>query len=112
MASTFEDLFDMGFDVLASVQSIACTFYTAVNPTSGTSVQAIFNEQVGAIDGYRRAVFTADRDAAAFSSAEPLRGDFFVIDSDASGARWVVVDVRDDESGGYELRCDGTLERQ
>jgi len=111
MASTFEGMFDMGFDVLADIEAVACTFHLAATPGVGVAVQAIFNEQVGAIDGFRRAIFTADRDAAAFV-AEPRRGDFLVITSDDDAARWVIVDIRNDESGGYELRADGTLERQ
>ena len=106
----FDDLFDNAYDVLNSVEGEDASFYYATAPSTAYSVTPIFNEQVGAIDGYRRAVFTVDADGAPFATTSPQRGDFFVLDGETD--RWVVVDVRDDKAGAIELRCDGTLERQ
>ena len=103
MASTFEDMFDMAFDVLADVEGITATF-THVASGVSYSVAVIFNEFVGAIDDFGRAIFTAED---SFSSA-PVRGDHFVLAGETK--RWYLTDVRDDKSGGYELRCDITLE--
>ena len=108
--SDFEDIFNLAYDVVDSVEAEAATFYYATDPSTGTAVTAVFNEQVGAIDGYRRAVFTVDADASPFSTTEPQRGDFFVLSGQTD--RWVVVDVRNDQAGAIELRCDGTLARQ
>ncbi len=108
--SDFEDIFDLAYDVVDSVEAEAANFYYATDPTSATAVTAVFNEQVGAIDGFRRAVFTVDADSAPFSTTEPKRGDFFILSGDTD--RWYVVDVRNDQAGAIELRCDGTLARQ
>ena len=107
MASDFEELFDMAFDSLADVLGVdPRATYTVLTTGVSSLVTIIFNEQVGAVDSFRRAVFTADRDDFA---TPPDRGDYFVLSGETD--RWVVIDVRDDKSGGYELRCDGTLER-
>lgn len=108
--SDFEDNFDGAYDVIDAFLGEAATFYYAAAPSTGYSVTPTFNEQVGAIDGFRRAVFTVDADAEPFATTAPLRGDFFVLSGETD--RWVVVDVRDDKAGAIELRCDGTLVRQ
>lgn len=106
MPSAFEEAFDMAFDALADIEAVTADFYTAVASSTSTSVQVIFNEQAGFVDGFRRAIFTVDRDVI----ANPLRGDFFILDGETD--RWTIVDVRNDQAGAFELRCDGTLERQ
>lgn len=104
MASDFEELFDIAWESLAGVLASTAT-YTVASSGADSEISVIFNEFVGAVDEFGRAIFTADRDD--FSDA-PVRGDYFVLAGETN--RWVVVDVRDDKSGGYELRCDVTLE--
>lgn len=88
-------------------RSMATTaMFTYARTGVTVSVPVIFNEFVGAIDDRRRAIFTV---AAADFSIPPDRGDFFVLEGETS--RWTVLDVRDDQAGGIELRCDGTLRR-
>lgn len=104
MASDFEELFGIAWESLAGVLAETATF-TAASTGTETEISVIFNEFVGAVDEFGRAVFTADRDD--FASA-PKRGDYFVLAGETT--RWWIVDVRDDKSGGYELRADVTLE--
>jgi hypothetical protein len=106
--STFEHLFDRAIDRLLSVEGEPVSLYRAVGGSSQTpeSVVAIFNEQAGAVDENRRAIFTLK----ASDLGTPLeRGDWFVLTGETDP--WYVVDVRDDESGGIEVRCDGKLVR-
>jgi hypothetical protein len=76
--------------------------YTQVNGTSLGLITIVFNEFVGAIDMKTRALFTA----AAADLPSPRRGDSFVL----SGEAWLIIDIRADEAGTYELRCDRPLE--
>ena len=97
--SMFGDLFDAApmrklLDVHGDTVS-----YKAVDGTV-TSVTAIYNELVGALDDFGNAIFTLATDATLGITA-PERGDEITF----AGEQWTVVDVRDDEAGMAELRC-------
>lgn len=104
MPSQFET--DMGYGLDALLRPMALS--VAVHYVDGTSetVSAIYNEQVGFIDDNGRAVFTLKRDDLAQALK---RVDYFLIDGES--VRWNVTDVRDDKSGGLEVRCDQKLDR-
>ena len=106
MANVFERNMSDALDSLNRVMGESTTFTYAAEETT-QSITVVFNEFVGFVDNYRRAIFTARTDA--FSTREPVRGDHFVLAGET--ARWKIVDVRNDQSGGVELRCDGHLER-
>lgn len=103
--SIFETLTGRAMGALQRAMAASATFTVARTGATST-VLVIFNEFVGAIDDRRRAIFTV---ASADFTTPPDRGDHFVLDGDT--ARWTVIDVRDDQAGGVELRCDGTLRR-
>lgn len=65
-------------------------------------VTMVFNEFVGAIDERARAIFLCP--SADYPGGNPRRGDAITI----NGRTWYTVDVRKDETGNYELRCDNT----
>lgn len=78
---------------------------TTVYPVDGTAsftAYMVFNEFVGAIDDRARAVFQVDSD----DYDNPRRGDRLVLNARS----WYVIDVRKDETGTYELRCDAAQE--
>lgn len=80
--------------------------YESVDEVNTFNITLVFNEFVGAIDRRARAIFTgasADFDA---QSVTPRRQDKFTL----AGDTWSVIDVRYDNAGTYELRCDRTLE--
>jgi len=106
VASVFETSFARAMDTLKRVLGEAATIYRA-DGSASQAITAAFNEQVGAVDARRRAVFTFKK--ADVTGAEIQRGDWFVLEGQTD--RWYVIDVRDDQSGGIEVRCDGTLER-
>jgi hypothetical protein len=105
MPSIFETISQRAMGAIQRPLGESATFTHVATGTSLT-VTVVFNEFVGAIDDRRRAIFTV---ATADFATSPDRGDYFVL----SGAtdRWTVLDVRDDQAGGMELRCDGTLGR-
>lgn len=76
--------------------------YTAVDGTS-TTISAIFNEQVGAIDPLGRAVFHISTLA---SNGIDLPEEGATIQISGESAIWIVVDVRDSKDDSAELRCD------
>ena len=65
-----------------------------------TSLTAIYNELVGAMDDFGNAIFTLSTDPT-IGVASPSRGDEITF----AGDKWTVVDVRDDNAGMAELRC-------
>lgn len=73
---------------------------------STASLKVSFIEQVGFVDDRLRAVFTYDANDL---TTALQRGDYFVLDGQTQ--RWFAVDIRDDESGGIEVRCDAYMER-
>lgn len=103
--SIFETLTNRAMGALQRSMAVRAEFTVAKTGATST-VWVIFNEFVGAIDDRRRAIFTV---AAADFATPPDRGDYFVLEGETS--RWTVMDVRDDQAGGIELRCDGTLRR-
>lgn len=105
MASIFETLTNRALGALQRSMGTPATFTYAADGSTAT-ITVIFNEFVGAIDDRRRGIFTV---AAADFTTPPDRGDHFVLEGDTD--RWTVLDVRDDQAGGIELRCDGTLAR-
>lgn len=68
------------------------------------AVRMVFNEFVGAIDERGRAIFLCP--TADYPGGNPRRGDAITI----NGRTFFTVDVRKDETGNYELRCDVTQE--
>lgn len=105
MASVFESAFGNAMGALGRALGETATL-THVDDQSTETVTVIFNEFVGAIDDRRRAIFTL---AGGDVATTIQRGDYFVLSGETT--RWTVTDVRDDKSGGLEIRCDGTLER-
>ena len=65
-----------------------------------SSIAAIYNEFVGALDEYGNSIFTISTDAS-IGIASPERGDEITF----AGEEWTVLDVHDDEAGMAELRC-------
>lgn len=102
MSSRFGDRFARAFasQMLPALGEQSVTYTTVAGVTS--TIQAVFNEFVGAIDNKARAIFTVSEDDV----AAPARGDSFTLD----GTRWDVVDVRNAKAGEFEIRCDSTLE--
>lgn len=74
--------------------------------TTATSVPATFNEFVGAIDDVARAIITISTVVLTANGITSRRGDRWTL----SGRTWKVIDIRDDEVGEQELRCDTTQE--
>lgn len=79
-----------------------CTVYLVTAPTVPYTVTMVFNEFVGAIDEKGRGIFLVDADEYPSYPTAPRRGDKVVLNSRS----WYVVDVRQDETHTYELRCD------
>ena len=75
--------------------------YRVVNSSTTRTINAVFNEFVGAIDEIARAIFTIHSDAVR-GVVEPRRGDRLTL----NGVEWKVVDIRSDNAGTHELRCD------
>ena len=100
--SSFGDRFkDSAVPLLKQYLGDTCTYYYLDGTT--ISIVAIFNEFVGAIDNLSRALFTI----AFADNPAPRREERFLL----NGEEWSVVDVRNDEAGTFELRCDRTLEQ-
>lgn len=106
MATPFENMMAHGLRVMRERLAESATLYKADGSASQT-VQVIFNEQVGFVDNRRRAVWTMK--GSDLTTGDINRGDYFVLDGETD--QWTVVDVRDDKSGGIEVRADGALER-
>lgn len=70
----------------------------------GRQVSMVFNEFVGAIDERGRAIFLCP--TTTYPGGNPRRGDAITINS----RTFYAVDIRKDETGNYELRCDVTQE--
>ena len=97
--SMFGDMFSAApVDKLLDVHADTVS-YKAVDGTV-TSIKAIYNEFVGALDEFGNCIFTISTDPAQ-GIADPERGDEITF----AGEEWTVVDVRDDEAGMSELRC-------
>ena len=93
-------------DALKGALGEAATLYHADGEAS-QAITVIFNEFVGFVDNRRRAVFTL---YGADVTGDPVdRTDYFILSGETD--RWTIVDVRDDKSGGIEVRADGTLTR-
>ena len=92
----FKDDFENAFEPMLDYMGDTVV-YTPVGGTAVT-IQAIFNEQVGAIDDRQRAIITVDASVV----TNPRRGDRFTL----SSRTWKTVDVREDEAGTVEMRCD------
>jgi hypothetical protein len=106
VASVFENLMVHALSALTRALGEDATLHRADGAAS-QAITVIFNEFVGFVDDRRRAVFTI---YGADNTGDPLdRGDYFVLDGETD--RWTIVDVRDDKSGGIEVRADGALER-
>lgn len=93
-------------DVLKEVEGEAATLFRA-DGSASQAVTAIFNEFVGFVDDRRRSVWTLKGSDLTGSALD--RGDYFVLSGQTD--RWTIVDVRDDQAGGVEVRADGALER-
>jgi hypothetical protein len=76
--------------------------YRPVDSATSRTISAVFNEFVGAIDEISRAIFTIHADNDTRGVTNPRRGDRITLD----GREWKVVDIRSDEAGTHELRCD------
>ncbi len=72
---------------------------------SGTAINAIFNELVGALDDFANAVFTmtntGDNEVLEISRAATIT----TTSLEGEETLWRVVDVRDDLAGGIEVRA-------
>ena len=97
--SKFGDLFGDGPMLgLLDIHGDTISYKTVAGVTS--SLTAIYNELVGALDDFANAIFTISTDAS-IGVAAPERGDEITF----AGEQWTVVDVRDDEASMAELRC-------
>lgn len=105
MATDFEGAMGHALSALKARLMDTATLTYAADSTTAT-VSVAFVEQVGFVDDFLRAVFTF---AAADITTDIARGDHFVLSGQTQ--RWYVVDVRDDKSGGIEVRADANIER-
>lgn len=105
MPSVFETISRYAMGALQRPLGETATYTYAASQVTQTVV-VIFNEFVGAVDDRSRAIFTV---SAADFAPPPDRGDYFVLTGETS--RWTVIDVRNDQAGGIELRCDSSLVR-
>ena len=105
--STFGDRFEeSAVPRLKAYLGDLADYYPVVTGISQV-LTVVFNEFVGAIDEKSRAIFTI----ASADVSSPRRGDRFVITGGQFATeQWTVIDIRGDESGTYELRCDRSLE--
>lgn len=97
MAATLKLQFDEDMDnVFLNSAEFADTLTITDNDGADVVSIAVFEFQVGAVDEKERAVFRFKDDDVL------LRGYFIEYQSQ----RWTVVDVRPDELGMLEVRCD------
>lgn len=78
------------------------TYIPVGSAGAGTTVRGVFNEFVGAIDDVSRAILTVSSDEV----TSPARGDKFRV----AGYLWRVIDIRSDNAGTHELRCDRSVQ--
>ena len=94
--SKFGDKFsEAGIDRLIDELGDTVT-YKVASSGSTSSISAIFNEFVGALDEFGNAIFTIKSSDV----ASPKRGDLITLGTNV----WTVLDVRSDNAGGHELR--------
>ena len=94
--SIFESLFGgLAFPKLLEQTGDTITYSTVAGVS--TSIQAIFNEQVGALDDKANAIFSI---AGSDLASAPGKGDRIT----RNGTRWTVLEARDSEDGSIEIR--------
>ena len=94
--SRFGDRFEeVGITELVNELGDSVT-YTVAATGSTSTIDAIFNEFVGALDEFGNAIFTIQSSDV----SSPQRGDTITLASNV----WTVLDVRSDNAGGHELR--------
>ena len=107
MAAGFERVFSFALanSILKRLgETVTLTFPDGTTQT----LTSTFNEQVGFVDGLRRAVFTFT--AGVLTVEEADRAQYLTLSGETD--QWWIVDVRNDKSGGIEVRADGRLTRQ
>lgn len=102
----FANLMDRGFNAMERSLAVNVTLVRAEDASTETFL-CVFNEYVGAVDDDRRGLFTFR--SSNLTGALPERTDYLTVEGDTD--RWYVRDVRDDKSGGIEIRADGKLSR-
>lgn len=110
--SNFSDDMTDAFDAMSDVlgDQVTLVRYLDDGTTATIQTSSVYVEQAGFVDDFRRAVFQVLKDAAGgWSSVR--KGDYLTIQEDPFALRWEVMEIRDDNSGILELKCDGTMER-
>lgn len=92
--SIFDRSFIRGYGKLESVMGDEASYITPSRLTT-SSIRIIYNEMVGAMDGFQNALFHAR------SEITIQRGGKITYE----GNSWDVVDSRDSEDGTAEVRC-------
>ena len=95
--SDFTDQLDTDVaNVFLNTDEFAAAVTRTALDGSTSTINAQFEFQVGAVDAKERAVFRVADDVAW------ERGDYVTFNSE----RWTVIDIRPDDLGMLELRCD------
>lgn len=92
--SIFDRSFIRGYGKLESSMGTEASYVTPSRSTT-TAITILYNEMVGALDGFQNALFHVR------STVTIDRGGLLTY----SGNSWDVVDVRDSEDGTAEVRC-------
>ncbi len=97
MSDSFNDMLDDDMDnVFLNTLEFAAAITRTTLAGVTSSINAAFEFQVGAVDEKERAVFRVKDDVAW------VRGDYVTFNSE----QFVVIDIRNDDLGMLELRCD------
>lgn len=95
---------DLSFPIMIDHLGDDCDYVSVTGAVTKT-IKGIFNEFVGAIDELTRCIITIKSDAT-LGVASPRRGDQLTV----AGNTWYVIDIRSDNAGTHELRCDRSME--
>jgi len=90
----FDRSFIRGYGKLETVMGVEASYATPSRSTN-TTITILYNEMVGALDGFQNALFHVR------STVTIERGGKLTY----AGNSWDVVDVRDSEDGTAEIRC-------